>query len=266
MAAPHRSLAALGERAAEISALHLESAFRRLLRPQRSEAVEFGDGWLRVCTGATHPFGNMVLGLAPDDVPGLLEAAEPFLRLGVPSSVVYTHPEISEEAHERLVSLGFEQHDAMPAMAVDVAALAPTTLPEGCELLRVGGGPEAEEWVEALAEGYEIPLEVAALFSPEFHAGSRRLSFWAAVEDGRMVATSTLWLADGVAGIYCVATRHGERRRGLGAHLTAEPLRRAAAEGWAVGVLQSSPAGLPVYRRLGFQELAEVSMYLRMPG
>jgi ribosomal protein S18 acetylase RimI-like enzyme len=75
-----------------------------------------------------------------------------------------------------------------------------------------------------------------------------------------------LYLADGLAGIYCVATLPEERSKGLGAHATAEALRVAQALGYHVGVLQSSSAGHGVYLRLGFGDYATVPMFIRMPG
>jgi predicted GNAT family acetyltransferase len=93
-----------------------------------------------------------------------------------------------------------------------------------------------------------------------------RTQFFAVVRDGRTVATSLLYLADGLAGIYCVATLPAERGRGLGAHVTAEALRAAHRLGYGVGVLQSSAEGHPVYIGLGFEDLGRVPIFVRMPG
>ena len=47
---------------------------------------------------------------------------------------------------------------------------------------------------------------------------------------------------------------------------TAQALREARQLGYRVGVLQSSPDGHSVYRKLGFQDLGEVPMFVRLPG
>lgn len=75
-----------------------------------------------------------------------------------------------------------------------------------------------------------------------------------------------LYLADGLAGIYCVATLPAERGKGLGAHVTAESLRAALPLGYGVGVLQATEAGHGVYRGLGFTDVGSVPMFIRMPG
>ncbi len=70
----------------------------------------------------------------------------------------------------------------------------------------------------------------------------------------------------GLAGIYCVATLPEERAEGPAAHLTAEALRRAQRLGYRVGILQSSAPGHSVYLRLGFEDLATVPNFVRMPA
>lgn len=92
------------------------------------------------------------------------------------------------------------------------------------------------------------------------------VQFFAVRHQGRQVATTQLYLADGLAGIYCVATRPAERHKGLGAHATAAALRAAGRLGYRVGVLQSSTAGHSVYLGLGFGDYASIPMLVRVPA
>jgi len=92
------------------------------------------------------------------------------------------------------------------------------------------------------------------------------MQYFAVVHAGRAVATSLVYLADGLAGIYCVATLPGERGKGLGAHVTAAALRAAQRIGYRVGILQSSPEGHSIYLRLGFADLGAVPMFVRVAG
>ena len=95
-------------------------------------------------------------------------------------------------------------------------------------------------------------------------ARDAKTQFFGVRRDGRLVATSMLYLANGLAGIYCVATMPEERGKGLGAHVTAEALRAAHRIGYRVGVLQSSEEGHSVYLGLGFADLGSVPMFIRM--
>ncbi len=80
------------------------------------------------------------------------------------------------------------------------------------------------------------------------------------------VANSMIYLNDGLAGVFCVATVPEERGKGPGAHATAEPLRLAQRLGYGVGVLQSTEIVDSVYRRIGFADVGGVPFYVRIPS
>lgn len=252
----------IGARAAR----HLEIAFREFMTGPGSTHHA---SYLRLVTGEPHPLGNLAVVYVPDDPAAALEAASPLLDCAAPACIIFPRgagPEVVATLKER----GFGIEASMPAMAVDIEAMAATALPEGYDWTRVGDGDDGREWAEALAVGYEIPRGLAEVFSPAElgadMAPDAQTQFFAVVRDGKQVATSMLYLADGLAGIYCVSTIPEERNRGLGAHATAEALRIARRLGYRVGVLQSSSAGYPVYIRLGFGDYAQVPMLIRMPA
>ncbi len=80
------------------------------------------------------------------------------------------------------------------------------------------------------------------------------------------MATATLFLGAGVAGVYFVFTVEGARRRGIGAAVTVAALRGARRLGYGLGVLGSSEIGYGVYRRLGFAERCRIGLYEWQPG
>lgn len=256
------SLESLGTRLGEVASNHLEHLLRRLLKAGH-ESAHFGSGFIRVVTGEMHPLGNFVIGLGSDDFETLEEAVSPLATLEAPAAVIFASDTVSDRMAERLQGFGFENHGAMPAMAVDTARLAETTLPAGYRFEEIAPD-RSEEWANALAVGYDLPVPVARLFSvsKDFSGDVRA---FAAIFDGRMHAVSVRLLHEGVAGIYGVATLEEARGKGLGAHVTAEPLRLAAAEGYRTGVLQASDMGYSVYQKLGFEDVGKMPLFVRMP-
>jgi len=253
---------AMGARAA----LHLDLAFRHMMR---GPGCVQNAGYLRLVTGEAHPMGNVAVVADPGDLEAVQEAIAPLLTCGQPSAVLFPDG-VSSRVAQAVVAVGFEDQETLPAMAVDIDRMAATTLPRGYASVRIGAGDEGRVWAETLAVGYGLPLGLARLFSPESlgadMSADARTQFFAIVRDGRTVATSLLYLADGLAGVYCVATLPEERGKGLGAHVTAEGLRVARRLGYGVGVLQSSADGYPVYLGLGFEDLGKVAMFVRAPA
>ena len=254
--------AAIGARAAG----HLNIAFRGML--QVPEAVHH-ERYMSLVTGAMHPMGNLAVVAEADDPATTRSALEPLLANDLPAAVLFPCG-VSEGATQAARDAGFGIEEQMPAMAVEIDSMAPTSLPAGYEWARFGDGAEGRAWADALAVGYNLPRPLAGLFAPEIlgadPAPDAPVQFYAVLKDGKVVATSMLYLADGLAGIYCVATLPEERNKGLGAHATAEALRLARLLGYRVGVLQSSAAGHGVYLRLGFGDYATVPMFIRMPA
>lgn len=260
------SLAGLEMQAGAIAARHIDRAFRAIVR---GPGVVCEPRFVRYITREAHPFGNAAIIADSHDAAAASAAIEPLLTCGAPAAALFCDS-VAHGVADVLRAASFEPHGAMPAMAVDIEALASTALPGGYSFDRVAGGAQSDAWVEAFATGYEIPRAVSALFGPDAAgatlAPDAPFQYFAVRKDGQIVTTSMLYLADGVAGVYCVATIPDERRRGLAAHATAESLRQVREIGYRVGVLQSSPAGHAVYRRLGFIDFAQVPLYVRMPG
>jgi ribosomal protein S18 acetylase RimI-like enzyme len=107
---------------------------------------------------------------------------------------------------------------------------------------------------------FDIPFSVArAVYEPEGAWQGDYRGFIGYVA-GRPVAMAALVRAEGALGIYSLGTLPDYRRRGYGEAI----LRAALAEhkDGELMVLESTEAGYPLYRRLGFREAAKFSVYL----
>lgn len=101
---------------------------------------------------------------------------------------------------------------------------------------------------------FRLPMDFASAAYENPEAWRHPLTMWTAWENGRVVASAATVAAHGALGIYSVGTLPELRGRGYAEAV----MRRAIAEARARGaagplVLQSSPAGLNLYRKLGFK-------------
>lgn len=83
--------------------------------------------------------------------------------------------------------------------------------------------------------------------------------------DGFACVAMTAEIGDDV-GIYYVATEAAHRRRGLASRLVGALLADARARGARSSTLQASAAGLGVWRRLGYREVATMRGWVRPEG
>ncbi len=247
------------------AAMHFDYFWREMTKSQGSMAHEHS---LSLITGEDHPMGNFSILRESQDTQIIETAIRPIKDLAAPSAVLFVAG-VSAAIEQRLVGLGYAKIDPMHAMAIDIAALAPTQRPDGCDFVRLSSAVEGTQWAEIVARGFSLPQRLARILSPKAHPISAEpqasIQYYGARRNGRVVATSMLYLSNGLAGLYCIATAPEERRRGLGAYVTSETLKTAYTLGYRVGVLQSSEAGHSVYRSLGFQDVDSVPMFIRMP-
>ncbi len=167
----------------------------------------------------------------------------------------------------RLERRGFDNGGDWPGMAVDLQALSERTTPAGLAIQEVADRTTLAEWIDAFGQGFRTPgpeLRVVNDLYEQLGVGEdARIRHYLGSVKGRPVATSSLFLCAGVAGIYNVSSLPRFRGRGFGAAMTQHPLREARAMGYRVGVLEASDLGAPVYRRLGFRQYCRLRFLVR---
>ena len=159
---------------------------------------------------------------------------------------------------------GFVSSTDTPGLAVELRALnEPAQRVDGLQIRRVEDEDLVHSWGAAFTRGYGMPTEwepaihdIAVRLGSDFPVRNY-LGYW----NGEPVATSSLFLGAGVAGIYNVSTLPKARGKGIGGALTLHPLQEAREMGYRIGTLQSSDMGYNVYRKLGFQHLCQIEYF-----
>jgi GNAT superfamily N-acetyltransferase len=242
----------------------------RLFRHWPQAEVHSDPALLWTITDVPHAIFNGVLRarLAPEDLDATIEAAITRARSrGVPA-MWWTGPTTRPvDLGRHLEAHGFTHAGDSRGMAIDLLTLNEgackppdlmisqvhdvETLKQYCRVLTIGfGGGDFVEgaWADLIGSvglGENQPLR--------HYVGRLR---------GEPVATSSLLLAAGVAGIYNVTTIPEARRQGFGTAVTLVPLHEARALGYRIGTLQASNMGFSVYRRIGFREYCTIGHYV----
>lgn len=116
--------------------------------------------------------------------------------------------------------------------------------------------------------GFDIPQTVCRdIYGSALAWGSVALSAgfqgFVGYMDGLPVATAATVISGGVVGVYSVATLPAHRGKGYAEALIREVLRRARERtGIEATVLQSTDAGYPLYKRMGYRTLTKFRVYI----
>lgn len=165
-----------------------------------------------------------------------------------------------------LVEYGFHDVGGEPGMAVDLSKLQEDiAYPKQMSIERVRTDSQLDSWAQTLAQGFGEGAREANWVRDIYRtiglSDGLPWRHYLAWLDGEPVATASLFLAAGAAGIYFVMTVPKARRQGIGAAITLKALQDARQLGYRVGVLGSSKPGYAVYQRLGFQEFCQIGIY-----
>lgn len=236
--------------------------------------VDYHDGaefkWF--VTGLSTTFFNQVLRaeLASGEVDMRLEdVLGYFSRKGVHYLQWWLEPGAQPaRLAKRLEARGFIQGGG-GHMAVDLQQLDEGMVSvDGLAIERVTSAEGLQVWMDTALAGFGVPLAESAGSQDMYLPLGFDLPFryYLGRWNGRPVATSQFFLAEGVAGLYCVATLKEARRRGIGAAMSTTAMLEARDLGYRIGILQASAMGAPVYQRMGFFEHSSPGFYYRVPS
>jgi GNAT superfamily N-acetyltransferase len=169
-------------------------------------------------------------------------------------------PPVSRRVSRDLfTSIGMRPISQAAAMVAGQLAPAPRPLPEiDCRPVRDAATRSA--FTSLTSTCFDIPLAVSrAVYESESAWAGDYRGFVGFVR-GYPVSMAALVRTEGALGIYSLGTSPENRRRGYG-----EALLRATLAERLPGdllVLESTEAGYPLYRRMGFREIAKFTVYL----
>ena len=220
-----------------------------------------------------HPIFNSVMRatLAPDQVESVIDSLLTRYRSRYVPVLWRVGPSSSPpDLASRLEARGFIDVGTLMGFALDLHTLdSSPSLTQGFTVERVLDPTRLRDWRLVLLATNELPRAVADEYVFRIGIASVRLGLpyfhYVGYLNGVPVATSSLFLGGGVAGLYNVATIPSHRGRGFATAVTLAALEDARARGYRVAVLESEDNADRIYRRLGFEEQCRTKGYAWIP-
>jgi ribosomal protein S18 acetylase RimI-like enzyme len=264
-----------GRRAAMVRAVEENGAEFLLALGRAAGAEERAESAIQwVIGGSPIAYHNCVVraDLRPDAAEAAIAASVACFRAhGVPGSWHVGPSMRPADLGARLLAHGFVHEGDDIGMAADLTARREAMpQPPGLVVERVRDDAGLEAWANVLARSFGEGEPEADWVRGTF----RRIGLgddvswrhYLGLLAGKPVATASLFVGGGAAGVYFVSTLPSARRQGIGAAVTLAALREGLALGQRVGVLGASQMAHAMYRRLGFEELCRIDLYEWRPA
>jgi len=244
----------------------VEAERQRRANVPDAEAIEI-DGLLLAFANVPDPPVNSVLVISePSDPPAALAAAEAEFRerdrpFGI-DVAVGRHPSVDRAIR----SAGFSLLFSWPAMAVRIDDLPEPSLPDGVRVDPVSDarGAAAVALVEiALVDPAELDdgSEIAERFYAAGSYGVEGARSFVAWDGDEPLGIAAAHLNEEAIGIFGVGVVPGARRRGIASALSVIAARAFPAD---LAWLHASDEARIVYERLGFREVVEWEVWVRL--
>jgi GNAT superfamily N-acetyltransferase len=171
-------------------------------------------------------------------------------------------PAIRRRARQTMGDFGLRAISHPPGMIAPSLFPAAGKLP-AIDLQPVATGPMQKSFTDITSIAFEIPFAVAQAVYAQDTAWQGEYLGFVALAQGRPVSIVAVVPSDNILGVYSLATHPNFRRQGFGE----ATLRAAVAEmqrrtGITRIALQSTEAGYPLYRRMGFRDVTRFTVYL----
>ena len=172
---------------------------------------------------------------------------------------------------EYLERHSFARGEEDAGMAVELAKLNESLpVPTGLTIQLAQDDASWRQWGYVMGQGFGTPTpkehNVNAWFEMLRRADPETMLAFTGWLDNKPIATSLVWMAAGVAGMYGVGTIPDARRKGVGAQMTLHALCQARSRGFKIGIIIGTKMGENMYRSLGCQEYCKVRTHIWRQG
>lgn len=233
-------------------------AYRVFARTTPGGVIRERTGLVLVDSQASDSMGNVAMVTAKmADGAATIEEAEAFFGPQQRPWILLAFPEAVPGLEGPMQARGFKDEGRFPELFLGAIPEPIPSPPPGVEVRRVDSFEELQLFERTASEAYEVtpgPVYPGWLEYPGF-------SFHLAYFRGKPVATATLIVSHGLAGIVYVGTVPAARGQGFGRSVVWSAIEAGAVEGCKGSALWASPMGRRMYERMGFRRVTEYRIW-----
>jgi len=227
------------------------STFRSVLATAPSPGHVHDDEVTLLSSGLPVPLFNPAFVRRSEDPVALVaRVLDHYGVLGLPFLISF-RDEVAPGLADACDAAGLVEHWRPALMVLDPIPSTVPPAPSGLHLSRVTAAT-VDDYAGVLSAGFAMPREFAdALVGPWLFRGTECAGFIGTI-DAEPLGSAALFVSDGVAGVYNIATVPQSCRRGVGTAMTWAAIEAGREAGAGCAILQASEQGEPVYQRMGF--------------
>ena len=167
---------------------------------------------------------------------------------------------ISEHNHNIIEDNGFIKIAEWQGMAMDMKSFTINNYKPVIEIVTVGNQNQLNDWYHIVREELYSNKKLEKEIFYRFHEENNTKLFIGYAEN-KPVTTSMSFVVNNVAGLYMIATKREYRKLGFGKAITHHAMKDSKQSGANICILQSTIDGYPIYKKIGFKEYCEFSIY-----
>ena len=180
--------------------------------------------------------------------------------------------EVEDRGHDAILMIDERApHLAETALARGLAAAGrvpvmvwhdtPLSAPAGSHLVRRAAESDMRAVNAAMAEAYSLD-EAAVQRSMPPSLVTAGADVWMVDAEGTVAGSGTFLRTGDHVGIYCMATRPGFQRQGIGRAVLDVAMRHYLDDGVTTFTLEATAAGVRLYEQVGFETVEQPSVFL----
>jgi ribosomal protein S18 acetylase RimI-like enzyme len=215
------------------------------------------------CKDSAWPNFIFDLNISNNDCEEFLEEINSEINNGELPPFIITGPKSEKDFFEDFFyTIQIRKIMEWPAMAIDLNSFNHNKN-ENIDIRKVENEPDLEIWLGLVSNELFKKVNLNKYLFLNL-LKKQEINLYLGYQNKIPVCTALLFLFDSIAGVYMISTSIDYRNLGYGRYITSYILNVAKEKKFKKAVLQATPEGYPLYKKIGFQEYGKFNIYWKI--